>query len=191
MICSVCAPVLYLASPGTRTAQPKPAVAFLLKMSEGHFGAGSLPLPSSETAHGQKQCGFWELRAPGRQGIVRLRSCKRAGEAARGGCKCCVSAVTFLRGDMGGMGEKWSLGATCSSKWLIELPPYNVSKASWTSLSRNVTPETELLSSPPCTELNISKAGFAPPSRFYRQVLWPTQLTPVLIPTTLVALAGS
>lgn len=110
--------------------QSKPAVAFLLKMSEGHFGAGSLPLPSSETAHGQKQCGFQELCAPGRQGTVRLRSSERAGEAARGGCKRRVSAVTFLQGDMRRMGEKWSLGATCSSKGLMELSPYNTLKAS-------------------------------------------------------------
>jgi len=92
----ICTPVLKLAPPGTHTVQSKPAVAFLLKMSKGHFGAGSLPLPSSETTHGEKQCSLPQLRAPGRRGTVRLRSPKQAGEAARGGCKRCVSTVAFL-----------------------------------------------------------------------------------------------
>lgn len=62
--------------------------------------------------------------------MVQLMSSKRAGEAARGGCKHCLSTVTFLQVDTRGMGEKWSLGATHSSKGLMELPPCNISKAS-------------------------------------------------------------
>lgn len=54
----------------------QPAAGFLLKMSEGHFGTGSLLLPSSETAYGQEQRGSAEIL--------------QAGEAACGGC-CDIS----------------------------------------------------------------------------------------------------
>lgn len=163
MTCSHCTPVLYLAPPGTRRVRSKPAVAFPLKRSEGSFGAGSLSLPSSETAHRAKAAqlsGAPHPRETG-DGSAEVLHAGRAG--SRGGCKRCVSAVPPLPGDVRGVEEKWSLSGTRSSKGLVELPPYNVSKASWTSPSRTVTPETELPGSHLCMELNISKAGFTTP----------------------------
>lgn len=85
-----------------------------------------------------------------------------------------MAAVTFLRGDLRRMGKGGlPVPLVLLKGWCSY--PYTTSRK-LLEPRRTVTRATELPSSLPCIEFNISKAGFA---------------APVPITATLVALAGS
>lgn len=155
MICSVCTLVLQLALRGEHGVQSQPAVAFLLEMSQGCLGTGSSPLPSSETTHGQQRA------EPGEAGTAHLGSLSRQGQQhmVTESSTSVLARRTSLWGDRRGLGQRWSLSATCSPKGLMKLPSQNVFKASQTSPSRAGTLKTELPCSPLCTQLSLRKAG--------------------------------
>lgn len=97
----VCTLVLQLTPRGKHTVQSQRAASFLLEISEGHFGTGSSPLPSSETAHGQQRA------QPGEAGKAPRGSLSRQGQqhVVTESCTLVPAWRTSLWGDRRGLGR--------------------------------------------------------------------------------------